>query len=74
MGWYVRLVRVKRKVCDTVNNNLLGNDECAQLQDGPRGSVWTGTHTETIAQAFLRNDGGVLVSSDFSKTMVGKVK
>ena len=29
-----------------------------------------GTHSEVIAKSFLRNDGGILVSSDFSQEMV----
>lgn len=33
-----------------------------------------GTHSEAIAKSWLRNDGGVLVSSDFSSEMVGMLK
>ena len=33
-----------------------------------------GLHSEVIATSFLRNDGAVLVSSDFSNEMIGMLK
>ena len=34
----------------------------------------SGTHSEMIAKSFLHNKGAVLVSCDFSKEMVSKLK
>ena len=34
----------------------------------------TGTHSEVIAKGFMASNGAVLVSSDFSKEMVSKLK